>query len=239
LQTDKGKDYFNKIAVEYDTRCVKSPAFCERFRIWTRFIERIAPLAKQAICIDLGCGEGTLSRVAAQNQIKVFGIDQSEEMLEIARRGANAENLEEFTEYIQATLPLGKELEDKFNAQISLILCSSVLEYIQDYEAVIRQIDVLLKARGRLIISVPNRDSVYRKMERFAKWTGLFKTSYIEHQHHQWDEDSFRNIFKEMNYAVLNEAYYALPLQKYIEPMAGNYRGKWLATMYMVEVQKP
>ncbi len=55
-----------------------------------------------------------------------------------------------------------------------LIIMSSVLEYLEDPEEILEQTGLLLSQKGRLIFSIPNRDSLFRKIEyQLNRWIGI------------------------------------------------------------------
>lgn len=110
--------------------------------------------------LDLGCGtgEGT-SRIYAEG-MTVIATDLSPEMARTAVRrfpvlqGCVAD---------AAGLPFASERFD-------IVQSLGVLEYIGPYERAVRELRRVLKPGGTLIISVPNRNSLFRylhRMERF------------------------------------------------------------------------
>jgi len=73
--------------------------WCERIcSLLTKYDERVIPeddeaLASEAnLCVDLGCGTGTLTRMLAKRGLDMIGIDSSYEMLEVARSGDTYES---------------------------------------------------------------------------------------------------------------------------------------------------
>lgn len=111
-----------------------------------------------------------------------MGLDASQEMLELCRRkGLGAEGTR--TDLVHGTLsacdlePLGR---------FDLILCSSVLEYVEDFWGSVSLLTQALEVDGVLLLSVPNRHSAYRRAERlFFKATG--RPRYLRFVRHQFD----------------------------------------------------
>lgn len=105
--------------------------------------------------LDLGCGEGRhVIHACLEHNILGVGVDLSLRDLKIA-----AERFAPFTNYnplshfsIQQTdatnLPFADHSFDK-------IICSEVLEHIENYEDVLQEIKRVLKPNGVLAISVP------------------------------------------------------------------------------------
>jgi 2-polyprenyl-3-methyl-5-hydroxy-6-metoxy-1,4-benzoquinol methylase len=104
---------------------------------------------------EVGCGEGELSIRLAQRGIRMRGTDAFPQVLEEARRRAEAAGVEIDFE----TTPV-EELEPARHGA-ELILCCEVLEHLEDPE---RALDVLAGlARPWLIASVP-REPLWRTL---------------------------------------------------------------------------
>src|SRR5262249_19079812 len=161
-------------------------------------------------CMDMGCGDGRLGQVAAATGIHTIGIDQSTEMLGLARTRARQHRLDGQTEYLQAGLPLSEELLARYRGQAGLVLCASGLEYIDAYEEVLRQFLELLRENGRLIVSVPNAHSLYRRGERLWSRFRSDRDSYLRYQRHVFYPDVFKACLQRLGYAPVHEEYFAL-----------------------------
>jgi 2-polyprenyl-3-methyl-5-hydroxy-6-metoxy-1,4-benzoquinol methylase len=240
-KSDNVKAYFNKIAEVFSSNYIKSPEFKERYRVWEVLIEKYIPYLKSnnSICIDMGCGDGLMSRIVASKQIMTIGIDQSRNMLSIAQQSSVEEGIDSHVEYICASLPLSRSLEKKYKGTSNLIICSSVLEYVEDYEVILEQFHNLLNRNGILLISLPNSASLYRLYERFLKKIPfLAKDSYLRYQKHGFNPRDVKYIFNKLQFNVIEEKFYTLPYQKYTSRIFGNYRGRWIATMFLIAAQK-
>jgi ubiquinone/menaquinone biosynthesis C-methylase UbiE len=110
--------------------------------------------------LDLGCGtgEGT-SRIYAEG-MTVIAADLSTEMVRTAVRrfpvlqGCVAD---------AAGLPFESERFD-------IVQSLGVLEYIGPYERAVRELRRVLKPGGTLVISVPNRHSLFRRLRRLERF---------------------------------------------------------------------
>lgn len=110
--------------------------------------------------LDLGCGtgEGT-SRVYADG-MTVIAADLSTEMVRTAvrrfpvLRGCVAD---------ATGLPFQSERFD-------IVQSLGVLEYIGPYERAVRELRRVLKPGGTLVISVPNRHSLFRRLHRLERF---------------------------------------------------------------------
>ena len=76
--------------------------------------------------LDVGCGEGELSTQLAKLGARVTGIDISPELIEVARKRATADAVQEHTEFLVWDI-LEKPLpEERFD----LVTCSAVLHHV-------------------------------------------------------------------------------------------------------------
>lgn len=234
------EEHFNQAAEQFGQNYHAKDDFHERQQIWQGVIgESLDRLADGGICLDLGCGDGTLSRSVAAKGFQTVGIDQSDKMLSLARRRADEAGVGQWGTYLHASLPLPVELETRYTGKAGLILCSSVLEYVMDYDKVLAQFFLLLKPGGRLILSVPNRSSVYRVMQRICRFFLPLRSSYLRHQRHQFKASDLEVLLEQIGYRISRRTFFALPLQRISEKAFGSYRGRLLATMVLVVAEKP
>ena len=232
-------DHFNRMAPTFITNYSNSLDFKERLEVWRRAIESsMAQIPDSSLCLDMGCGDGSISRPVAKRGLRIVGFDQSEAMIALARRRAVEEGVESETEYVFAPLPLSEELIAAYKNSAGLIICSSVMEYIDDYERVLRQFHSLLKPGGMLLLSLPNRLSLYRIFERTRRRFLASQDSYLQHQRHQFNPNRMKPLLAAFGYRVFEEKYFSLPLQRFSGKLFGAYRGRWMATMFLVAAQK-
>jgi 2-polyprenyl-6-hydroxyphenyl methylase/3-demethylubiquinone-9 3-methyltransferase len=186
----------------------------------------------------MGCGDGSISRHIAGKGIRIVGFDQSEAMLALARRRAAEEGVESHTEYVLASLPLPEQLVRAYEYSSGLIICSSVMEYVEHYETVLRQFHSMLRPGGVLLLSLPNRHSVYRIVERTMRRFVALQDSYLQHQRHQFDPGRVKSLLAALGYSVVEEEYFSLPLQRFSGKFFRSYRGRWIATMFLIAAKK-
>jgi 2-polyprenyl-6-hydroxyphenyl methylase/3-demethylubiquinone-9 3-methyltransferase len=152
--------WHSDIAKEFDGRYKSSRQFIERLEVWNAIIR--AYTTPDSDVLDAGCGSGALSEVAAHHARKVLGFDASPEMIALAVSRRDKMGLDNLTVKV-AKLGDASVLS---NARFDLVLCSSVLEYIDDYWGAIDWLASALKPNGVLVFSMPNAASFYRTAER-------------------------------------------------------------------------
>ena len=152
-------DWHTKMAADFDRKYTTDKAFRERYAVWTKTIDKYSNRDNRVL--DIGCGSGVLSFYLAARNGSVIGIDGSIEMLRIcqARKQEIGMANVDFLNY--DIMSLGQI----FRAQADLIVCSSVLEYIDDLTGSLRLLASFMKEKGVLVLSMPNKCSLYRLME--------------------------------------------------------------------------
>ncbi len=97
--------------------------------------------------LDVGCGNGSMmSLPLAEQGYTVTGIDLDEHSIQKAR---------ETNPFHNATFLVAKT-KDLLGNQYDVVICSEVLEHIEDYEPVILDLRRLCKPEGIVFITVPN-----------------------------------------------------------------------------------
>jgi ubiquinone/menaquinone biosynthesis C-methylase UbiE len=135
-------------------------AFFYTIGSYTQYSQRMAELlpqilervqAKPKTILDMACGEGTYAILMSQNGYQVTGVDQSEQMLQIARERAEQEqNQIEFLNMDMRSL--------EFDQQFDLITCwFDSLNYLldfQDLEKTFQEVAEALKDGGLFIFDM-------------------------------------------------------------------------------------
>lgn len=107
---------------------------------------RLLPDVQEKSVLDLGCGYGhNCMAFVSMGADRVVGVDISEKMLEVAR----TESTHDKIEYINMSMTDVNTLEDKFD----LIYSSLAFHYIEDFEALAKNIYSKLNPGGCLLFS--------------------------------------------------------------------------------------
>jgi len=161
--TDKSAiDWHTSIATDFDAGYSRSANFKQRFTIFSDLIKKNSAPHKRVI--DLGCGAGIFSAFAATLNYNVAAIDGSEAMIAIGKKRVEDKSISNIRFLVKDITELtGDDVEKS-----DLIICSSVLEYIRDIDKVFSVFDALLNDGGTVIVSIPNKSSIYRMLEKIA-----------------------------------------------------------------------
>ena len=203
-------DFHNDRALEFDSRYTLSKAFQERFHVWTRLFERYITATDQVI--DLGCGSGIFSNYLARKGCVVTGIDGSEAMIALCRRKRTSTRVQ----FAVGTLPL-KTLT-QFPLQ-DVVVMSSILEYLSDMNGMLKQARLLLKPDGLLLISIPNQQSLYRKVER-QLFRLLARPAYYQYIRNTATEITFNRQLTEAGFTPVETDYFSGqdPISRVLKP---------------------
>jgi ubiquinone/menaquinone biosynthesis C-methylase UbiE len=202
MSTSDAIELHSKVADEFDSMYQHSSLFKERYGLWTRTIEKYSDPKYRVL--DIGCGSGVFSLYLAKKNGEVVGIDGSREMIKICetkKRQAGLKNVE----FVEADINNIKKLSIE---KADLIICSSVLEYLDDIDKTLGDISSLLKDCGVFIVSVPNRMSIYRRLEPLSfKITGY--PEYFACVKSVVTQNEMSEKIEKQGFDLLESAYYA------------------------------
>jgi len=116
------------------------PKIGERVEFAARFVPKVKKL------LDIGCGDGVISNFLKGKVDEIYGIDNSSENLEIAKKYG----------ILTSKIDLDKEKTFYKNDFFDVITCLDVIEHIKDPQKLIEEIKRILCINGLLIISTPN-----------------------------------------------------------------------------------
>jgi S-adenosylmethionine-dependent methyltransferase len=110
---------------------------------------------RQPRVLDLGGGTGLMSVRLAQKEFQVVLLDNSEEMLGIARKEAEASGVAERISFRHAD---ACQLQKLFEPEsFDVVVCHNLLEFLADPGGIVRSISYALKKDGILSLLLRNR----------------------------------------------------------------------------------
>lgn len=116
--------------------------------------------------LDVGAGDGTYALEAASRGAHVTALDVDQEMLDAARARAARRG-------IPLELHAGRAEALPFSdAELDLVLAVTVLCFVPDAPAAIREMARVLAPGGRLVLGELNRRSVWAAQRRLRGWLG-------------------------------------------------------------------
>lgn len=151
--------WHDAIASDFAGRYKHSPAFREREQVWRDLIARFG--LPGGSVLDAGCGSGVMSDMAAAKAGHVLAFDASAEMLKLAEESLAHQQPSK----IELKLAAFGDRALLQGRSFDLILCSSVLEYLDDWWSAFEWLTAALAPGGTILFSMPNGDSLYRRAE--------------------------------------------------------------------------
>jgi 2-polyprenyl-3-methyl-5-hydroxy-6-metoxy-1,4-benzoquinol methylase len=107
-----------------------------------------AKLPVGAEVLDVGCGNGVISRSLGEKGFNVQGIDVSEKAIEKAKSLNKFSNVKFNVVSAEQLIANGQ--------QYHAVICSEVLEHLKEPEKLLGTVHEILKQDGVLIVTVPN-----------------------------------------------------------------------------------
>jgi len=128
--------------------------------IWPPLLELLKKVESGASVLDVGCGNGRLLKILAQQHPKYIGVDQSNRLIRICQ-----EKYPEYKFVAGDILNLGELPEYDFD----YVFCIAVLHHLPSAElrlAALKQLKNKVKAGGKIILTVWNMwpQKKYRRM---------------------------------------------------------------------------
>lgn len=229
--------YFDTLSSSWSELYIKDSRFKRRHDLITELItsEVLPNLPKGSRVLDVGCGSGYFTHFLLSRGCTAIGVDLSREMI----KQAEALN-HKFVAVSQAKFKvLAAEDLSPAMGKFDLIICLSAIEYVKDDKQLLGMFSALLNPNGMLLVSVPNRSSLYRKIEGFfyslKRITGnrllKNKLDYLALQHHLYSEGEFDKLVSSLSLKKKNGIFLnaALSLPEVLLPF---FEKKWWAAMY-------
>lgn len=167
-------------AAERGTRLVDSQVATGTYHRGTFLLDSVLRATPRAgRVLDYGCGAGRISMLMARAGLSILGVEPSRELYRLAAMQVTDGLLLEFRH-------LGPSKTDGLEPEsFDGILCSSVIEFVTDPEALLRCFRDLLRPGGRLFLSYANRRSLWR---RYAEWRFGGRERHFSRQRNIWTE---------------------------------------------------
>jgi len=139
------------------------------FRIRTKYILNTLDLRKCVKTLDVGCDIGLLSLYLATKKFEVYGVDLIKEKIDVAE----IINLKlDLKVNFKCASILDLPFEDD---EFDYVICSEVIEHIEDDQKAIQELSRVLRREGLLILTVPSKDPIW---ERSRDSFGHVRTGY-------------------------------------------------------------
>lgn len=153
--------YHDKLASQWSINYQKK-SFKNRLNLFNKLLHEY--VKKHDIWLDAGCGSGVLTEGLLELGANVVAVDGSLQMIEKGSERLSPKNSE--LTWINIELLEINKLEHQY---FDGILCSSVIEYLNNPFEFIRDLNLLMKPGGILIISIPSKYSPIRFFHKIIR----------------------------------------------------------------------
>lgn len=145
--------------------------------------------------LDIGCNNGQQTLKAAQKVKKIIGVDVNEEQLTIAKK----ETVRRKIKNAKFLIGSGEE-KLKFNSNtFTKVLFFDVLEHLYNQTLALKEIRRVLKSNGLLLLSVPNKNTSWKKLQRKV---GLSYFSDPDHKR-EYLKTEIKNLLEKHQFKIL------------------------------------
>jgi ubiquinone/menaquinone biosynthesis C-methylase UbiE len=152
------KDLFDEKAQNWSRKYAEGgPLARRRDAIIRTLSSLIAPPSK---ILDFGCGTGDVALQLHGLGYDVTGCDISPQMLAVARE------TDPGIEWLQLTTGGRVPFPD---SSFDALVASSVLEYVADLDALLREFHRIVRVGGMVLVTVPNPKHPVRRLEQLAR----------------------------------------------------------------------
>lgn len=189
--------------------------------------------SKKDVVLDLGCGAGENSFKIAKVSKKVFGIDIDVSLIERANRLVKANKLKKINFLngnLEKKLPFANNFFDK-------VIFLDVLEHLQRREFVLKEIKRTIKRGGLVLISVPNSQTGWKKLQRQV---GLSSYSDPDHKT-EFSEEEIKILLKKNGLHIVSFEYGRkdTPFKGFFDILGGFSLSLYKKTLIWRDVKNP
>src|SRR3989344_5425078 len=163
--------------------------------------------------LDIGCGAGTIDFYLANKGHNITGVDISDKAIESCIQTAKNLGLKN-VEFKQVDFP-----KETIGGTFDFIICSEVIEHLENDALALKKIVKLLKKGGILILSTPSIDAPLHKWgltKEFDKKVGHLRRYNIK---------ELQQMVTKAGFKIIDSRITEGPLRNFlfINPIAGNF----------------
>ena len=149
-------------------------------------------LVLEGLLLDIGCNDCSITRFLPVGDYHYFGIDLS---LTALKEGAPHARIQGDA----CLLPLRDGVVDT-------VICSEVIEHLEDPNQLIEEIARVLKLQGKLVISTPNRKSVFLQVQKSLHMPKLHDWKYVASHFQAFSPPELDCLLKEHGFTIKKKA---------------------------------
>jgi predicted TPR repeat methyltransferase len=189
------------------------------------------------LCLDLGCGPGGMTLGFAAIGFETIGVDSSAAMIERATQaGAEWGNVAHRCRFVHSDLNAFLKC---FHRKASLIVSSSVFEYLEDPGTTLGLVSDRLEKGGFFAVSVPNRRSLFRRLEPTLLLLAPRVVRYARETRNRMDAKQLVAVAKTFGLELVEMSHFGESVLTRPAITSGLSRTAYLGTLTLVVLVKP
>lgn len=144
--------------------------------------------------LDVGCGVGSISFYLASKGMSVVGIDISSRAIELCKKVKKAIGLSNVT--------FARKELDSSSEKNSIVVCSEIIEHIQDDADFADKLQKKLVKNGYLFLSTPSKENIFYPLGVFASFDA--EVGHVR----RYTKESLRTVLEQHGFRI--EALYPI-----------------------------
>jgi len=168
-QRDRIRNFFDTLSSSRTEIINSNPIISYEQEVRAQTVLNLLSVSPGERVLDIGCGDARDILMLANSGAEIVGLDISPGMVQVARQELDRNCIN------NVTLIVGDASNLDFpDSYFDKILCSEVIEHIPEIRKSLMEMRRVLKPGGTLVLSTPNRASLYG-FERYYIWQGLLQ----------------------------------------------------------------
>ncbi len=188
VETDNMKDFYDSIEGDVYEKARKSWFLPRRFWHAHKNKEVVERVEGENI-LDVGCGSGTIVKMLLEKGKKVTGVDIGKKFVDHCQFRYKSAI---FCEADAQCLPFSSKCFDT-------IVCSEVMEHLEDPEKALEEFHRVLRPSGKLIVTTPNISLLWAFVE--AIWTRI-RRKMLETRHKSFTRRRLRFLLNKTGFKI-------------------------------------
>ncbi len=196
VETNNLKDFYDSIEGDAYEKASKSWFLPRRFWHVHKNKEVVERVEGEYI-LDVGCGSGTIVKRLLKKGKKTIGIDIGKKFVDFCKSKYKSAV---FCEADAQFLPFSNKCFDT-------IVCSEVIEHLENPEKALKEFNRVLRPRGKLILTTPNISFLWAFVE--AIWTRI-RRKMLETRHKSFTRRRLRFLLDRSGFNILHNDLFML-----------------------------
>lgn len=158
--------------------------------------------------LDLGCGVGSIDFFLAKQGFKVDGVDISKHAISIARKFKKLSNVSNAAFFLDDVTTFNN------HKKYDLIICSEVIEHIEDDKKLLKNMYLLLEKEGVGVITTPSLNAPLFKiglLKKFDRKVGHLRRYSSQSLINRVQKVGFEVVYLQKSEGLLRNTLYTIP----------------------------